>query len=203
MPPLLDHATLVRHRHRRGLPISAKRTKSLEDTALYRYHALLALNEVGSNPTAAGLPASEFHALLGQRAKHAPHGLTATATFAVADGFTVSAGTTSSTSNYMILSQGEAQLGNTTLSNGTLRTTSGNIRLLSGKKLTGAGSIFQNFAGNPASTISPTGTMLLGDLNHNGQIDVFSAGPGRGSQFRVSLPLTAKQKETEHRYQAA
>ena len=39
--------------------------------------------------------------------------------------------------------------------------------------------------------------------DHNGHIDVHSEGPGRGSQFRVSLPLNAKQKETEHRYQAA
>lgn len=39
--------------------------------------------------------------------------------------------------------------------------------------------------------------------DHNGQIEVHSDGPGRGSEFRVSLPLTEKQKETEHRYQAA
>lgn len=39
--------------------------------------------------------------------------------------------------------------------------------------------------------------------DHNGQIDVHSDGPGRGAQFRVSLPLDVKQKENEHRYQAA
>ncbi|MGD9720263.1 MAG: sensor histidine kinase [Pirellulales bacterium] len=39
--------------------------------------------------------------------------------------------------------------------------------------------------------------------DHGGHIDVHSDGPGKGSQFRVSLPLTEKQKEPEHRYQAA
>jgi (1->4)-alpha-D-glucan 1-alpha-D-glucosylmutase len=54
--------------------------KSLEDTAFYRYHRLLALNEVGGDPAAAGLSASEFHRRMGERAAQAPHGLTATAT---------------------------------------------------------------------------------------------------------------------------
>jgi two-component system NtrC family sensor kinase len=39
--------------------------------------------------------------------------------------------------------------------------------------------------------------------DHNGQIEVHSDGPGKGSVFRVSLPLAEKQKESEHRYQAA
>jgi len=39
--------------------------------------------------------------------------------------------------------------------------------------------------------------------DHDGHIDVSSAGPGRGSEFRVSLPLAENAKEKEHRYQAA
>jgi (1->4)-alpha-D-glucan 1-alpha-D-glucosylmutase len=54
--------------------------KSLEDTAFYRYHRLLALNEVGGDPQAKGLPVAEFHAMMQQRAREWPHGMTATAT---------------------------------------------------------------------------------------------------------------------------
>jgi two-component system, NtrC family, sensor kinase len=41
---------------------------------------------------------------------------------------------------------------------------------------------------------------------HGGQIEAASAGPGRGSQFRLTLPLVeaaASRKENHHRYQAA
>ena len=54
--------------------------KSLEDTAFYRFHRLLALNEVGGSPDARGLPVESFHDLMQARAKDFPHGLTATAT---------------------------------------------------------------------------------------------------------------------------
>ena len=54
--------------------------KSLEDTAFYRYSRLLALNEVGNDPSASALSADEFHHRMQQRAAEAPHGLTATAT---------------------------------------------------------------------------------------------------------------------------
>jgi (1->4)-alpha-D-glucan 1-alpha-D-glucosylmutase len=54
--------------------------KSLEDTAFYRYHVLLALNEVGGNPSARGLPVAEFHHRMAERCTTFPHGLTATAT---------------------------------------------------------------------------------------------------------------------------
>jgi (1->4)-alpha-D-glucan 1-alpha-D-glucosylmutase len=54
--------------------------KALEDTAFYRYHRLLALNEVGGNPAATGLSAGDFHQQMMQRVETFPHGLTATAT---------------------------------------------------------------------------------------------------------------------------
>jgi (1->4)-alpha-D-glucan 1-alpha-D-glucosylmutase len=54
--------------------------KSLEDTTFYRYHRLLALNEVGGDPAAAALDTERFHALMKTRARELPHGMTATAT---------------------------------------------------------------------------------------------------------------------------
>src|SRR3954447_9894856 len=54
--------------------------KSLEDTAFYRYHRLLALNEVGGDPAAGTLSVASFHTRMAARAKEAPHGMTATAT---------------------------------------------------------------------------------------------------------------------------
>ncbi len=54
--------------------------KSLEDTAFYRYHRLLALNEVGGDPAATALPVAAFHQMMRTRAKQWPHGMTATAT---------------------------------------------------------------------------------------------------------------------------
>jgi (1->4)-alpha-D-glucan 1-alpha-D-glucosylmutase len=54
--------------------------KSLEDTAFYRFHHLLALNEVGGNPAASGLSVASFHGRMQERAAKWPHGLTATAT---------------------------------------------------------------------------------------------------------------------------
>jgi (1->4)-alpha-D-glucan 1-alpha-D-glucosylmutase len=54
--------------------------KSLEDTAFYRYHRLLALNEVGGDPSAKALPVEVFHDAMKARARDWPHGMTATAT---------------------------------------------------------------------------------------------------------------------------
>jgi (1->4)-alpha-D-glucan 1-alpha-D-glucosylmutase len=54
--------------------------KALEDTAFYRYHRLLALNEVGGNPSAKALSVEAFHEAMQIRAKEWPHGMTATAT---------------------------------------------------------------------------------------------------------------------------
>lgn len=54
--------------------------KSLEDTSFYRYHCLLALNEVGGDPSARALSVGAFHEAMKVRAKDWPHGMTATAT---------------------------------------------------------------------------------------------------------------------------
>jgi (1->4)-alpha-D-glucan 1-alpha-D-glucosylmutase len=54
--------------------------KSLEDTAFYRFHRLLALNEVGGDPDLPGLTLADFHQRMIMRAAESPHGLTATAT---------------------------------------------------------------------------------------------------------------------------
>ncbi|MCA1456530.1 malto-oligosyltrehalose synthase [Bradyrhizobium sp. BRP22] len=54
--------------------------KSLEDTTFYRYHRLLALNEVGGDPAAKALPIDAFHEMMQRRANEWPHGMTATTT---------------------------------------------------------------------------------------------------------------------------
>jgi len=54
--------------------------KSLEDTAFYRYHRLLALNEVGGYAAASSVPVQEFHDAMQARVKDSPYGMTATAT---------------------------------------------------------------------------------------------------------------------------
>ncbi|WFU42962.1 malto-oligosyltrehalose synthase [Bradyrhizobium sp. CB82] len=54
--------------------------KSLEDTTFYRYHRLLALNEVGGDPAAKALAPPTFHEVMKTRAREWPHGMTATAT---------------------------------------------------------------------------------------------------------------------------
>ena len=54
--------------------------KSMEDTAFYRYHRLLALNEVGGDLSVGALPPEDFHRRLLSRSQSQPHGLTATAT---------------------------------------------------------------------------------------------------------------------------
>ena len=58
-------------------PLTAK---ALEDTTFYRHHALLALNEVGGDPTAPALSPDAFHAKQIKRETEWPHGLTATST---------------------------------------------------------------------------------------------------------------------------
>jgi (1->4)-alpha-D-glucan 1-alpha-D-glucosylmutase len=54
--------------------------KSLEDTAFYRTHRLLALNEVGGEPFAPALSVDACHQAMTLRSQNWPHGMTATAT---------------------------------------------------------------------------------------------------------------------------
>lgn len=54
--------------------------KSLEDTAFYQFHRLLALNEVGGDPASSGLTVPAFHQVMQARAREWPQGMTATAT---------------------------------------------------------------------------------------------------------------------------
>ena len=54
--------------------------KSVEDTAFYRYHRLLALNEVGGEPDGPGMQPEAFHRLAARRLEHWPDTLLATAT---------------------------------------------------------------------------------------------------------------------------
>lgn len=54
--------------------------KSYEDTALYRYLRLIALNEVGGEAADSGLDPDTFHRRMAARASEWPHSMTATAT---------------------------------------------------------------------------------------------------------------------------
>jgi (1->4)-alpha-D-glucan 1-alpha-D-glucosylmutase len=54
--------------------------KGVEDTAFYRYARLLALNDVGGDPSRFGLPVERFHAGNAERARRFPHNLLITQT---------------------------------------------------------------------------------------------------------------------------
>ena len=54
--------------------------KGVEDTAFYRYHRLVSLNEVGGDPRRFGISVAAFHAASQDRAKRWPHTLLATST---------------------------------------------------------------------------------------------------------------------------
>ncbi|HZS32795.1 MAG TPA: malto-oligosyltrehalose synthase [Methylomirabilota bacterium] len=58
-------------------PVTAK---GVEDTAFYRYHRLVSLNEVGGDPDRFGIGVEEFHRQCAARQAHWPGGLSATAT---------------------------------------------------------------------------------------------------------------------------
>jgi (1->4)-alpha-D-glucan 1-alpha-D-glucosylmutase len=58
-------------------PVAAK---GVEDTAFYRYHPLLSLNEVGGAPDRLGTSVADFHRLNAERLARWPHSLSATST---------------------------------------------------------------------------------------------------------------------------
>ncbi|HWH81750.1 MAG TPA: malto-oligosyltrehalose synthase [Burkholderiaceae bacterium] len=58
-------------------PVAAK---GVEDTAFYRYHRLVALNEVGGDPAVFGISAAAFHGASASRAADWPHTMLATST---------------------------------------------------------------------------------------------------------------------------
>jgi (1->4)-alpha-D-glucan 1-alpha-D-glucosylmutase len=58
-------------------PVTAK---GVEDTAFYRYHRLVSLNEVGGDPTCFGFTVSAFHGASQDRAVKWPHTMLATST---------------------------------------------------------------------------------------------------------------------------
>ncbi|GAA0769310.1 malto-oligosyltrehalose synthase [Ideonella azotifigens] len=54
--------------------------KAMEDTAFYRYHRLVSLNDVGGDPRHFGSSVAAFHAANQARARHHPHTLLGTST---------------------------------------------------------------------------------------------------------------------------
>ncbi|MBI1734135.1 MAG: malto-oligosyltrehalose synthase [Candidatus Rokubacteria bacterium] len=58
-------------------PVTAK---GYEDTALYRYHRLVSLNDVGGDPSRFGTPLAEFHAENAERSERSPATMSATST---------------------------------------------------------------------------------------------------------------------------
>ena len=58
-------------------PVTAK---GVEDTALYRFHRLVSLNEVGSDPDIFGISVRAFHADAKYRQRHWPHEMLTTST---------------------------------------------------------------------------------------------------------------------------
>ncbi len=59
---------------------AAVMAKGLEDTAFYRYHRLISLNEVGGDPNRFGTSLEEFHLANERRAERWPHSMLASST---------------------------------------------------------------------------------------------------------------------------
>jgi (1->4)-alpha-D-glucan 1-alpha-D-glucosylmutase len=76
-----DHPALASEAVRRFQQLSAPiAAKGVEDTAFYRYGALLSLNDVGFDPARPTRSIAEFHAAMAGRAADWPHAMLTTAT---------------------------------------------------------------------------------------------------------------------------
>jgi (1->4)-alpha-D-glucan 1-alpha-D-glucosylmutase len=71
------YRTFARRLQQYTAPVAAK---GIEDTALYRHHRLVSLNDVGGDPDVFGTTVSAFHGASRDRALHWPHTLLATST---------------------------------------------------------------------------------------------------------------------------
>jgi (1->4)-alpha-D-glucan 1-alpha-D-glucosylmutase len=86
LPPRLASILLLEERGHDAFVLRFQQTtpavlaKGIEDTALYRYNALVCLNEVGGNPGRFSLGVDDFHAANLERARRFPHQLLATST---------------------------------------------------------------------------------------------------------------------------
>lgn len=77
-PPPAEHLARFRRRFQQlSGPVTAK---SLEDTLFYRFGPLLALNEVGGEPSHHGVAVADFHAANAERRRAWPDAMIATAT---------------------------------------------------------------------------------------------------------------------------
>jgi (1->4)-alpha-D-glucan 1-alpha-D-glucosylmutase len=77
---LLDRATPAGFVTRFQQTTPAIMAKGVEDTAFYRYARLLALNDVGGDPSRFGIAVERFHAANRERAERFPHNLLTTQT---------------------------------------------------------------------------------------------------------------------------
>lgn len=84
LQPLEEDATLlacqrrfVQRLQQFTAPVMAK---AMEDTAFYRYHRLVSLNDVGGDPRRFGMPVAAFHAANAARRRDMPHTLLGSST---------------------------------------------------------------------------------------------------------------------------
>jgi (1->4)-alpha-D-glucan 1-alpha-D-glucosylmutase len=75
-----EPAVILRFRRRFQQLTGPVMAKSLEDTLFYRFSELLALNEVGGDPSEYGIDAEHFHGLQAARARDWPNAMITTAT---------------------------------------------------------------------------------------------------------------------------